>query len=88
MYTDILPSYKHYHQTLHWDHSVVHLTTENDIYPARIHIDFKKIIRGNKFTLYDLSLILPRGLQINKKKHKNIYDKICYVKSIAEIIVR
>jgi hypothetical protein len=59
--------------------SSVHLTTENDIYPARIQIDFKTLLKRKKYSLYDLQNILPRGLNINRKKHPNLHSTIVKV---------
>lgn len=79
MYTEYIPHYIMQENTIFWYMNSVHLTTENDLYPARINIDFKHILRRNKFTLYDLHLILPRGLEVDRSKHNDLRAPIVKV---------
>lgn len=79
IYTEPIPHHSMANKTLFWYMNSVHLTTENDLYPARINIDFKDLLRKSKFTFYDLNMILPRGLEINRSKHKDIRQPIVKV---------
>jgi hypothetical protein len=79
LYTDIFVHHSFQHKTLKWLIPTVHLTTESDIYPARINIDFKTILRRRKFSLHDLQNILPKGLNVDRNKHKNIHETVVKV---------
>ena len=70
---------KYNQRRLHWIHSEVHLLCENDLYPARISIDFKKILKQKNFTFDDLNYILPRGLEVDTSKHKTPREPIVKV---------
>lgn len=64
--------YKFALKDIHYDEEEIELVTSNKNYPAKIELDFYRILRKEKFTFGDLHNMLPPGLELSEGNRKRM----------------